>query len=203
MGLKLRIKEARQRAGLTGAQVAQLLEISATHYYDIENGKRRAHDDLLLKLSEIFNVSVDFLLGKENKRPLEIYPVENFVRVPVLGVIRAGEPIYAEQNLLGYELVSEEEIDGGEYFYLRVKGDSMENVGIFDGGFVLVRKQPVVDNGEIAVVLVNDDEATVKRFYHQNNSVILKPENSNYGLQIYKPEEVTVLGKVVEAKRKF
>jgi repressor LexA len=203
MGLKLRIKEARKKAGLTGIQVAQMLGITPTHYYDIENGKKRAHDDLLLKLSEIFNVSVDFLLGKENKRPLEIYPVENFVRVPVLGVIRAGEPIYAEQNLLGYELVSEDEIDGGEYFYLRVKGDSMEDVGIFDGGFVLVRKQPVVDNGEIAVVLVNGDEATVKRFYRQNNSVILKPENPNYELQIYKPEEVTVLGKVVEAKRKF
>lgn len=202
MGLKLRIKEARKKAGLSGIQVAQMLGITPTHYYDIENGKRRAHDDLLLKLSEIFNVSVDFLLGKENKRPLEIYPVENFVRVPVLGVIRAGEPIYAEQNLLGYELVPEDEIDGGEYFYLRVKGDSMEDVGIFDGGFVLVRKQPVVENGEIAVVLV-EDEATVKRFYKQNNSIILKPENPNYQLQIYRPEEVTILGRVIEAKRKF
>jgi repressor LexA len=203
MGLKLKIKEARKKAGLTGTQVAQMLGITSTHYYDIENGKKRAHDDLLLKLSEIFNVSVDFLLGKENKRPLEIYPVKNFERVPVLGVIRAGEPIYAEQNLLSYELVPEDEIDGGEYFYLRVKGDSMKNVGIFDGGFVLVRKQPVVDNGEIAVVIVNNDEATVKRFYRQNNSIILKPENPNYELQIYKSEEVTVLGKVVEAKRKF
>lgn len=124
---------------------------------------------------------------------------------PLLGTVRAGLPMYAEENIEGYIPIMQ--TDGAKYFWLRVRGDSMNAAGIFEGDEILVRQQPEVENGQIAVVLVNGDEATVKRFYQTGNMVTLTPQSFNpaHQPQVYNADEVPVrvVGLVVECRKEF
>ncbi|MEG6521166.1 helix-turn-helix domain-containing protein [Desulfotomaculum sp. 1211_IL3151] len=123
-------------------------------------------------------------------------------QIPVVGVIRAGEPLFAQQNIISYEYLPEQLTKSGEYFGLKVTGDSMNLSRINDGDIVIVRQQPTVENGEIAVVLVNGEDATIKKFYCSESTVTLLPNSTN---QDHQPRfidlaetEVKVLGKVIK-----
>ena len=96
---------------------------------------------------------------------------------PLLGTVRAGLPMYAEENIEDYLPIRQ--TDGARYFWLTVRGDSMNAVGIAEGDQILVREQPEVENGQLAVVLVNGDEATVKYFRREGDLVILTPKSFN------------------------
>ncbi|MCI9080635.1 MAG: transcriptional repressor LexA [Lachnospiraceae bacterium] len=115
------------------------------------------------------------------------------ISVPVIGSVAAGEPIFADQNIESYMPVLPEDMPDGQAFMLRVKGESMVNVGIFDGDRVLVKKQESAENGEIIVALV-EDAATVKTFYKEDGHFRLQPENDTMEPIIL--DDVTVLGKV-------
>ena len=115
------------------------------------------------------------------------------IRVPVIGSVAAGEPIFADQNIESYMPVLPEDMPDGQAFMLRVKGESMVNAGIFDGDRVLVKKQESAENGEIIVALV-EDAATVKTFYKEDGHFRLQPENDTMEPIIL--DDVTVLGKV-------
>jgi len=119
-------------------------------------------------------------------------------QIPILGVIRAGEPIYAAENIIGYRTVETERIKNGEYFYLLVKGDSMLGSRIMEGDLVLVRCQEEVENGEIAAVIMEREEATLKRVYRTNGQLILQPDNPKYKPLVFNKGDVRILGKVVE-----
>ncbi|SEU07903.1 repressor LexA [Lacrimispora sphenoides] len=120
------------------------------------------------------------------------------VDIPVLGTVAAGLPLYAEQNIREYFPIPAEIAKGNDYFMLKVKGDSMIKVAIYNGDLILVSRQSYVDNGEIAVVLVNN-EATVKRFYKEDGYYRLQPENDLMPpIIVYNAE---ILGKVVGAFR--
>ena len=120
------------------------------------------------------------------------------VLVPVLGIIKAGYDLYADQQVIGMEPVAASAIsDGAEYFYLVVRGDSMSGDGIRDGMRVLVRRQDYIENGKIGVVLVNGDEATLKRVYVENNEMLqLIASNSNYPPRIVPASEARIQGQV-------
>ena len=122
---------------------------------------------------------------------------ETAKRVPILGVIAAGLPILAQENIEGFEYVPENlDVD----FCLRVKGDSMINARILDGDLVFIRRQSDVETGEIAAVLVDGENATLKRVYKINGTVVLRAENPNYPDQIYTKKdmkEVSILGKAI------
>lgn len=124
---------------------------------------------------------------------------------PLLGTVRAGLPMYAEENIEGY--IPIRQTDGAKYFWLNIRGDSMNAAGMNDGDQILVREQPEVENGEIAVVLVNGDEATVKTFRQEGNLVILTPRSSNpvHQPQVYdlKKTPVQVLGRVIECRKVY
>lgn len=126
-------------------------------------------------------------------------------RIPVLGQIAAGLPLYAAEHIEGYTYT--ERNGGAEYFALKVKGDSMTAAGIKDGDIITVRRQPEVDNGEVAVVRVNKENATVKRFKKDGNTVQLIPQSFNpeHQIQIYdlKTTDIEIIGKVVESKTEF
>lgn len=124
-------------------------------------------------------------------------------RLPVLGTIRAGEPLFAEQHIVGYEYANADETKNGEYFYLKVTGDSMIGSRIQDGDLVLVKKQDYVDeNGQIAVVLVNAEEATLKRVYLQKDQVMLQADNPKYAPMVLREAEIRIIGRVMEVKFK-
>ena len=161
------------------------------------------------KIADYFGVTTDFLLtGEQTEKAPSPIPgaeridVSKYHDIPILGRIPAGLPLYAEQNIEGYTLT---DLNGGaEYFALRVSGDSMNAIGINDGYLIIVRRQDEVENGEVAVVMVGDDDATVKRFYATNNTVTLMPQSTNpqHTPQIYdtKKTKIKILGKVVKVE---
>lgn len=156
--------------------------------------------ELLSKMADYFNVTIDYLLGKE----VGVEIADEAVKIPVVGKISAGLPILATQNIEGYEFAPKGMIkEDMEYFYLRVQGDSM-NIKFNDGDIVLVQKQDTLENDEIGVILVGE-EATVKKFKEDNGMVILTPMSTNpeHSVQIYKDNQVKIIGKVISYQGKI
>jgi len=122
------------------------------------------------------------------------------VSLPIIGSVAAGEPILAEQNIESYFPVPAEVVPSGDSFILKVRGDSMVNVGIFDGDQVFVNVCNSVKNGEMAVALL-DDTATVKTFYKEDGHIRLQPENDDMDAIIV--NDCKVLGKVFGVMRLF
>jgi repressor LexA len=122
--------------------------------------------------------------------------------VPVAGKIRAGKPILAVEDIESHIAVDKDLFKDSNAFALRVTGDSMVEAGILDGDYVVVRPQKTVENGEIGVVLI-EDEATVKRVYREKNKIVLKPENKNMQPTKHNPDEVNIIGRVVGVIRKL
>ena len=136
-------------------------------------------------------------------------PFEQALRVPIVGRVRAGEPVLAQEHVEGHVVV-----DGGwigaapsseatPHFALKVKGDSMINAGILDGDYVIVRQQPAAEPNDIVVALLGDD-ATVKRFIKHDEGIRLQPEHPTMEPIVVTPEQpLTILGKVVAVFRKI
>ncbi|WP_166510163.1 transcriptional repressor LexA [Desulfallas thermosapovorans] len=127
-------------------------------------------------------------------------PYKEMIPVPVLGRVAAGIPLLALENCENVFPLPVDFVGHGESFMLKVKGDSMIEAGILEGDLVLVRRQPSVENGDIAVALI-EEEATIKRFFKENDHIRLQPENSRLAPILVK--EVQILGKVVGLVRKF
>lgn len=121
-------------------------------------------------------------------------------QLPVVGRVAAGQPILAEESIDEQMVLPVDLVGEGEHFILRVRGDSMIQAGIFNDDYIVVRKQPDANNGEIVVALVEDD-ATVKRFYKENGHFRLQPEND--AMEPIIVPSVQILGKVVSLLRKF
>ena len=121
-------------------------------------------------------------------------------KVPLIGVVRAGMPIFTVENLEGYCPIPNDFKVDKDSFALRVSGDSMINAGIYDKDIIIVNKQNNADNGDIVVALI-DDSATVKRFFKRDNKIILHPENDSLSDLIY--DDVEILGIVKGLIRKF
>ena len=146
----------------------------------------------LKKLEKLGKITRD--ASKNRAIELTDKPIINSITLPVVGTIAAGTPILAEESWTDKIVISENFFVGTNLFVLKVKGDSMIDIGIFDGDFVVVSKQSVANNGEIMACLI-DNEATVKRFYKENGYFRLQPENSSMS-PIY-TDHVEILGKVV------
>jgi repressor LexA len=127
-------------------------------------------------------------------------PSKEMLNVPLVGRVTAGTPVLASENIEDYFPIPTEFVGAGEFFMLRVRGDSMIQAGILDGDHVIVRKQDAAENGDIVVALVNGDEATVKRLYREKDHVRLQPENPHMDPIV--AVDVRVLGKVVGLVRK-
>ena len=115
--------------------------------------------------------------------------------VPVIGKVTAGEPITAVENIEEYIPLPERMIADEEVFVLTIEGESMIEAGIFDGDLVIVRQQQTANNGEIVVAMTEEHEATVKRFYKEDNYIRLQPENAT--MEPIVVENCTILGKVI------
>lgn len=134
------------------------------------------------------------------KRSISVVSRADYKSIPIIGSVRAGQPIYAVENLDGYIPLPPDFDHGGKSFALRVQGDSMINAGIKENDVIVVREQSTAINGDIVVALV-DDSATVKRFFLKNNKIILHPENDNLTDMYF--DDVIILGVVKGLIRKF
>lgn len=203
-----KIYNLRIQKGLTLEQLGNMVGVGKSTVRKWENGMiANMKRDKILKVSEALGTSPAYLMGWNEANGLDanivsignIYPIE-LKRFPMLGEIACGEPKFTNEDRESYVLAGTEiKAD----FCLKAKGDSMVNARILDGDIVFIRQQDTVENGEIAAVVVsNDSEATLKRFYYYQEKalLILKPENPLYEDQIYQGDElneVHVLGKAV------
>lgn len=198
-----RLKYLRKKHNLKQSDLAKVLNISDSAIGLYEQGRRNPDKDTLIALSKYFNVSVDYLLG------LEIIDIDanDTIAIPVIGVIRAGEPILAQENIIDYQKTAKDLLPKGDVFYLLVKGNSMDLSGIHDGSRILVRQQRTIENGEIAVVIVNGCDATVKKFYRQDDIVTLVPHSSDsaYEVKTYdlNKTNITIVGRVEAVWKTF
>ncbi len=169
------------------------------------NAKMLPKIPTLYSIADILHVNPLWLMGYDvSKNEIK---KKKAVKIPVLGLVRAGIPMDAVEYIIDYEEISEDMARQGEFFGLQIKGDSMEP-RITEGDVVIVRKQPDVESGEIAIVLVNGDEATIKKVQKFNGGINLIPSNPAYDVMTYTNEQieklpVRVLGKVVELRAKF
>ncbi len=195
--------------------------VSKSSISDYLSGKTEPKRGNIYKIAKGFNISEAWLLGldvpmskkhEENRKSTSsisnAFPIPDTpISVPVLGRISAGLPLLAVENIIAYEFAPSSCIkEGYDYFYLKVQGDSM-NLKFNDGDIVLVQQQNTLENGEIGVILVNGDDATVKKFRNENGIIILEPmsTNSEHHVQIYNPKEIEIriLGKVVSYQGKL
>lgn len=158
--------------------------------------------DKIERMAAVFGVSKADLVEEKN-----IKPRKKGVKIPVLGEVIAGVPIEAIEDILDYEEISEDMASKGEYFGLKVKGDSMEPM-FFAGDIVIVRQQPTADSGDIVIALVNGNESTIKKFKLLDDGLMLIPANPAYEPMYYTRKQVIelpvqIIGKVVELRRSF
>ena len=138
------------------------------------------------------------LINKAGNRNRAVSLKQGVINVPLIGTVAAGQPIFATENYDGVYSIPSNFFTGEDLFMLNVHGDSMINIGMYEGDKIIVRKQESADNGDIVVALV-DDSATVKRFFKRNGKIILHPENDDMEDFIF--DDVRILGKVVGLMR--
>lgn len=202
MNLGLRIRNLRESKDFNQKDFAKLLDLNVNVLSRIELGTRPARDDELLKIANCLDVSVDELLGNVNNLK------EKSFKIPVFAYVSAGNPLFTNEEIVDWEELPIEYKSQGDFFALIVKGKSMEP-RFCEGDVVIVKKQNDVDDGELAIVLVNGDQATFKQVRKSESGITLIGTNTAVYLpHFYSNEEieslpVAIIGKVVEARIKF
>ncbi len=199
-----RIKELRERKNISMRQAAEELKIPYTTYVGYEKGAREPNSEMLIRLAEYYNVSVDYLIGRgffeaaDNLNKYVNFPMPATVKRPRLGAIVRSDLIMSEENFDGYDDVPE--VFGDCDFTLKCEGDSMTGARMNDGDIIFVKQQNTVENGQIAAVLVDGKEKMLKRVYITDESVLLQSENMSYPPKAFIREEmnrVKIIGKAI------
>lgn len=197
-----KLRDIRLKRGLESKDAAEGLSVARSTYSEWEKGKKKSWDfELLSKLANFFSVPMSYFTGDSKDVDVNSYDSE-VVKIPIIGEVKAGYSLLAEQNIIGYTFVPRGELNGGEYFYLKVTGDSMTGADINEGDQLLVRSQPAVDDGQIAVILLDNNEVTIKRIFYKGDQVILQAENPKYPPKLVNFNEIRIQGLVKEIKRK-
>ena len=207
-----RIKQRRKKLGLSAEEVADKMGVSASTVYRYESSDiLNMGIDKLELIAKALKTTPAALMGwEEDEKQFQKEKsarTKKGVKIPVLGEVIAGVPIEAIEDILDYEEISEDMASQGEYFALKVKGDSMEPV-FYAGDIVIVRQQPTADSGDIVIALVNGDESTIKKLKLTDDGLMLIPANSAYEPMYYTRKQidtlpVSIIGKVVELRRSF
>ena len=197
-----KLKDLRKQKGFTQVQLSKMLHVQQASISAWENDVAKPDFDNQVKLAELYGVSIDELHGLTTPSPSG-----RGVTIPVLGKVQAGIPIDAIEEILDYEEITPEMASQGKHFALMVRGDSMYPRFV-EGDVVIVRCQNDVDTGDIAVILVNGNDATVKKIKKSPQGLTLIPLNAAYDYINYTNEDierlpVQILGKVVELRGKF
>ena len=205
------LKQLRRKNRLSQKEFAEKLGINARTYASYERGERDISTAVLLNICKTLNISSDELIGnelKEQKTQIDRIPIkENCMElVPLVGKAAAGYTCHAEENITEYVCTDKESLKTGyDYFWLEVKGDSMEP-SLLEGDLVLVQEQETLDTDCFAVVTVDNEDGLVKQVKIEHNRITLNSINPYYPPRIFEKEEmnrIRIIGKVVEIKRRF
>lgn len=198
-----RIKELRKSKKITQEKLAEIIGVERSTVGKWESTSIIPSSEILIELSKLFEVSVDYLLG--NDKAIKLITNDKAHRINVYGSVPAGIPLEAVENIIDWEEIPADWVkDGTEYIALKVKGNSMYPKFI-DGDIVIIKVQPDCESGQDAVVYVNGFDATLKRVIKNENSIILQPLNPEFETKVYGPgdDPVIILGVVVELRRKI
>lgn len=206
MDMGQKIKHLRIQKGYTQEELGKILGVKKAAIQKYENGTvKNIKRSKIQLLADALDTTPTYIMGwNEENETNHKQPT----KVPVLGTVAAGIPIEAIEDIEDYEEISEIMASKGEYFALKIKGESMEPK-FSDGDVVIVRKQENIESGEIGVIIVNGYDATVKKVIKQENGIMLIATNQNvyapkfYSLDDIKNKPVRILGKVVELRAKF
>lgn len=204
MSVGNRIRQRRLELGLSGEEVGKMLGVNKTTVYRYEKGEiDKMPIEVVEKLSVALRTTPDVIMGwnTDASTPTNLVPINraSIVSIPILGTIKCGQPILAEDNITGYREELSDRLPSGNLFYLKSQGDSMVPT-IPEGSLVLIREQPTVEYGEVAAVLVNGDtEATLKRVKKQGDIVMLIADNPDYPPYIITDDNpARIIGKAVQ-----
>ncbi len=204
------LKELRRINGLKQCEIADMLHLSQGSISQWENGKTNIDYEYAKTLANLFNVSVGYLLGTEDTSSAPETPKKQLsgFRIPVIGTIRAGIPVAAIEDIEDWEEIPQSVAKTGEFVALRVRGDSMEPK-ISDGDIAIIRRQETIESGQIAAVLVNGEDATLKKVKLLPDGIMLVAFNNEiYEPHYYSAEEVhdlpvRIYGRLVEVRSKY
>lgn len=207
MSMNEKIRYLRKLNGLTLEEVGSAVGVGKSTVRKWENGDiENMRRDKIASLAAALHTTPAYLMGwEEDESTATSSP--NAVKIPVLGRVAAGLPITAVENILDYEEIPHSLAATGEFVALQIKGQSMEP-RIYEGDVVIVRVQPTAETGDLAVVIVNGDEATVKKIKILPEGILLQPFNPAYQPFFYSKTDienkpVRIFGKVVELRAKF
>jgi len=198
------LADRRKALGLTQKEIAELVDVSEATVSRWESGEiANMRRDRIAAYAKALKTTPSFIMtgdsaDKELPAGATLYNAQNVA--PLLGTVRAGMPMYAEENIEDYWPVPADRMPNKQTFFLKVKGESMINAGILDGDMVLVEEDSTASNGDMVVALI-EDGATVKTFYKEEGVFRLQPENDFMDPIIVK--NVTILGKVIAVMRFF
>lgn len=190
-------KELSEKTGIPKSSISQYM-----------SGYAKPKQDRIYLISKALDINPTWLLGYDVNINIEKQTEDIGIKIPILGTVIAGIPVTAVEDIIGYEEISKKMARCGDYFALEIKGDSMEPK-MSKGDIVIVKQQNTVENGQIAIVLVNGDEATVKKVRFRDNGIELIAFNSYvYEPHFYSAKEidelpVKIIGRVVELRAKF
>ena len=198
-----RIKSAREDLKLTKRELAKRIGVHESSINKYEKGLVDIPLSKISELARVLKVTEAYLMGWEEKAT----QTPQGLQIPVLGNVAAGIPISAVEDILDYEEVPQSWKSQGEFFALRIKGDSMQPK-MDDGDVVIVRQQSDANSGDTVLALVNGDDATCKKLQKTENGIMLVSTNPNYLPMFFTNKEiqtkpVVILGKVVELRSKF
>lgn len=200
------LKMLRQQHNISQKNMADILYVSQQAVAKWETDKATPNPEMLNRIADYFDVSVDYLLGRTNSRSAPD-DLSKGVKIPVLGNVQAGIPIEAAEDIIDYEEISQEMASRGDYFALKVRGTSMEPK-FSEGDVVIVKKQNTADTGDIVIALVNGNDATIKKLKYTKEGLYLLPSNPEFEPMFFSKHEVvtlpvTICGVVVELRAKF
>ena len=222
-----RLRALRQDTGLSQEEIAKKIGVSRPAYVNYEQGKSRPTRKLK-ELSALFNVTSDYIMGLSDnphgtpfggqiegqfltfagQQPYKPPINHAHYKIPILGTVAAGKPLEAIEDVLGYEFLDDRyENDGYQYFALKIVGDSMTPT-IMNGDIVIVRQQPTVDSGQIAIVLVDGENATAKQIDISPSGITVIGHNASVFAPRFVPNaevnaRLQILGRVMEVRRRF
>lgn len=195
------VKKLTAEQNMSMSELARRVGIAKSAISRYFNGTRELPLNKIGDFASVLHTTPDYLLGMEDKQPPQ------GLKIPVLGTVAAGIPISAVEDILDYEEVPQSWENQGEFFALKIKGDSMEP-RMESGDVVIVKQQSDANSGDTVIVLVNGDDATCKKLQKTDNGIMLVSTNPKYPPMFYSNEEiitkpVVILGKVVELRQKY
>lgn len=205
-----KLKRLRLEHGLTQKDIAEIAGVSPQSVSYWESGDRAPKIGSIRKLCDYFHLDLNAFVDNTSTikpmLPANSIPYSEMRIAPIVGTIPAGYPALAIQDIEGYATIPYH--DGSQYFFLRVKGDSMTGAGIHPGDLVLIRQQSCAEDGQIIAARVDGDEATLKRYRRQDDSVLLLPENPEYKPRIvpakdFETGDAQIIGVALEVRHEL